>query len=326
MWKLRTLVVAMVAIISIVMTGCSKDTTPDGRKLYKVGVLQLAEHPALDAANKGVIDGLRSKGFTDNIVFDQQNAQGDQSNMNSIGQRFVATPVDAIVAIATPAAQAMANATKDIPIVATAITSFETARLVDSDAHPGGNVTGSTDMVSVDKKVKLIHDLIPNVKRVGTIYSSSEVNSQLQVQAFKEEAAKYGIELVEVTVSSVNDVPQAASDLASKGIDAVFFPTDNIVASSYATLVNLLNTYPIFPSDDTLMKDGGLASYSCDFYKLGVQTGEMLGRILLGEIQPENMPVEPTRDIKLVINRSEAARLGIIIPKNLQDEAVDVLP
>lgn len=323
MWKLRTLVIGL-CVIGLMITGCSKDTTSDGRKLYKIGVLQVAEHPALDAANRGVVDGLKAKGFSDNIVWDQQNAQGDQSNMNSIGQRFVATPADAIVAIATPAAQAMANATKDIPIVATAITSFETARLVDSDAHPGGNVTGATDMVPMDKKVKLIKQLMPGAKRIGTIYSSSEVNSQLQADLFKEEAAKYGMELVEVTVSSVNDVPQAAADLSSKGIDAVFFPTDNIVASSYATLVNLLSAYPIFPSDDTLMKDGGIASYSCDFYKLGVQTGEMLARILSGEVKPDALPVEPARDINLVINRKEAERLGITIPKELDEEAKEV--
>ena len=270
--------------------------------MYRVGILQLAEHPALDAANKGVVDGLREEGFVDNVILDHQNAQGDQSNLNTIAQRFVARNSDLVVAIATPAVQAMANATKDIPVLGTAVTSFTTARLVDSDEHPGGNVSGTTDMVPMEKRVELVH--------------------QLQAESFRKEAQKYGMELVEITVSNVNDVPQAANQLAIMGIDAVYFPTDNIIASSYANIVTIFSSanLPVFPSDETWLKTGGLAAYSVDFYRLGVQTGHMAARVLRGESTPDSMPIEMQEPIKFVFNQDEADRLHIQIPESLRQQ------
>ena len=162
-------------------TGCGTNgTTSNGE--YKVGVVQLVEHPALDAANKGFVDALKEKGLAEKIAFDQQNAQADQSNLNSIAQRFVSDRKNLILAIATPAAQSMANATHDIPILGTAITDYEAAKLVKSNEKPGGNVSGTSDMTPVEKEVDLIIALVPNVKRIGAIYTSSEINSQLQVE------------------------------------------------------------------------------------------------------------------------------------------------
>lgn len=324
MWKLglkKSLTIAALCVMGAVMIGGCGNGSGSGN--YKVGVLQLAEHPALDAANKGFVDGLASKGFKDNVKIDQQNAQGDQSNLNTIAQRFVADRPDLVVAIATPAVQAMANASHDIPILGTAVTSYVNAKLVDSNEHPGGNVSGTTDMIPMDNRVKLIKALVPNAKKIGTIYSSSEINSQVQADEFKKLAAAEGMELVTVTVSNVNDVPQAANDLLTKGVDAVYFPTDNIVASSYSNLVSILGAkkLPIFPSDDTLLKYGGLGAYSVDFYKLGFQTGEMAAKILSGEAKVEDMPIESQSPAKLVINQEEAKKLGITIPADLLKEA-----
>lgn len=166
MWKKRVVVAAATALMAVgLLGGCGSDNGSGADKTYKVGVIQLVEHPALDAANKGFVDGLASKGFKDNVKIDQQNAQADQSNLNSIAQRFVSDKEDLVLAIATPSAQAMANATKDIPILGTAITDYVQAKLVNSNEKPGTNVSGTTDMNPVEKQVDLITRILPNAKR-----------------------------------------------------------------------------------------------------------------------------------------------------------------
>ena len=171
MWK-KGLALLVVCLVGFLLWHESSLEAPGGGKMYRVGILQLAEHPALDAANKGIVDGLREEGFEDNVIIDHQNAQGDQSNLNTIAQRFVARNSDLVVAIATPAVQAMANATKDIPVLGTAVTSYTTARLVDSDEHPGGNVSGTTDMVPMEKRVELVHQFV-NTSHLATAYIAS---------------------------------------------------------------------------------------------------------------------------------------------------------
>ena len=208
-------VLAMLAML-VGVAGCGGDTKQAGKdKTCNVGILQLVEHPALDAANKGFVDGLKSKGFEEgkNIKFDRQNAQGDQSNLQTIAQRFVSNKVNLVCAIATPAAQTMANATKDIPIVGTAITDYKVAKLVKDNSQPGTNVTGTTDMNPVEAQIDLLVKIMPKARTVGFIYNSSEVNSQLQIDLAKKAAAARGLKTVEATVSSVNDIQQAAQSL-----------------------------------------------------------------------------------------------------------------
>ena len=156
--------------------------------MVTVGIAQLVEHGALDAANKGFVAGMASKGFkeNENVKYDRQNAQADQSNLQNIAQRFVSNKVDLICAIATPTAQTMANATKDIPIVATAVTDYEVAKLAASNNEPKGNVTGTSDMNPIDQQLELLLKIAPQTKNIGTVYSSSEVNSQLQVDVLKK--------------------------------------------------------------------------------------------------------------------------------------------
>lgn len=326
MWKKRVVVAAAAALMAVgLLAGCGSDSSndSDANKTYKVGVVQLVEHPALDAANKGFVDGLASKGFKDNVKIDQQNAQADQSNLNSIAQRFVADRDDLVLAIATPAAQAMANATKDIPILGTAITDYVQAKLVKSDEKPGTNVSGTTDMNPVEKQVDLITRILPNAKKVGIIYSASEVNSQLQAERMKKHAQEKGLEVVEMTVQNVNDIQQVAQNLVTQGVEAIYVPTDNVVVSAMPNLVKITDAakIPVFPGEDNVVKMGGLATYSVDYYQLGFQTGVMGAKILSGEAKIEDMPVESQKEFKLVINQDVANRLGITIPADVLQEA-----
>ena len=317
----KGIALALTAAALMAFTGCgTNETTSNGE--YKVGVVQLVEHPALDAANKGFVDALKEKGLSDKITFDQQNAQADQSNLNSIAQRFVSDKKDLVLAIATPAAQTMANASHDIPIMGTAITDYVTAKLVQSNEHPGGNVTGTSDMTPVEKEVDLIIALVPNVKRIGAIYTSSEINSQLQVEKMKAYAATKGITVVEATVSNVNDIQQAATNLVNQDVQAIYTPTDNVLASAMANLAQITDAakIPVFAADEGMTMTGGVATYSVDYYKLGYQTGLMAAKVLSGEAKVSDMAIETQKDIKLTVNEERAKKLGITIPDALRKD------
>ena len=261
--------------------------------MVTVGIAQLVEHGALDAANKGFVAGMASKGFkeNENVKYDRQNAQADQSNLQNIAQRFVSNKVDLICAIATPTAQTMANATKDIPIVATAVTDYEVAKLAASNNEPKGNVTGTSDMNPIDQQLELLLKIAPQTKNIGTVYSSSEVNSQLQVDVLKKLAGDKGINVIEATVSTVNDIQQAAHSLVGK-VDAVYVPTDNVMASSMPTLVAVTDEarLPVICGESDPVRAGGLATLGIDYYKLGEQTGVMAAEILSGKGKPQTMP------------------------------------
>ena len=306
----KGIALALTAAALMAFTGCgTNETTSNGE--YKVGVVQLVEHPALDAANKGFVDALKEKGLSDKITFDQQNAQADQSNLNSIAQRFVSDRKNLILAIATPAAQSMANATHDIPILGTAITDYEAAKLVKSNMNP------------VEQQVDLILKVLPNAKTIGTIYSSSEVNSQIQVEKMKAYAATKGIKVEEVTVSNVNDIQQAAQNLVSQRVDAIYVPTDNVVASAMSNLVAITDPakIPVFGGEDNHVKGGAVMSLSVDYYKLGYQTGLMAAKVLTGEAKVEDMPIEMQKEFKLVVNKDKLQKLGITLPEDLMNKA-----
>jgi len=306
--------VALSAIAVMAMVGgCGSNTATNDQK--KIGVIQLVEHPSLDAANKGFVDGLAAKGYKDgqNIKIDQQNAQADQSNLNSIAQRFVSDKKDLVLAIATPAAQTMANASHDMPIMGTAITDYVTAKLVQSNEHPGG--TGTSDMTPVEKEVDLIIALVPNVKRIGAIYTSSEINSQLQVEKMKTYAATKGITVVEATVSNVNDIQQAATNLVNQDVQAIYTPTDNVLASAMANLAQITDAakIPVFAADEGMTMTGGVATYSVDYYQLGYQTGLMAAKVLAGEAKIADLAIETQKEIKLTVNEERAKKLELFV-------------
>ena len=305
------------------MAGCGSEQSA-GNKTYKIGVVQLVEHSALDAANKGFVDGLKERGFEEgkNVTFDQQNAQADQSNLQNIAQRFVSGKMDLICAIATPAAQTIANATKDIPILGTAITDYVGAKLVTSNDRPGANVSGTSDMNPIKEQIDLLMKICPNAKTIGTIYCSSEVNSEVQVKAMKEYAESKGLTVKIATISTVNDIQQAAQSLVGE-VDAFYVPTDNIIASAMPNLVAITDAAkkPVFCGEPNMVKAGGLATYGIDYYKLGVQTGHMAADVLEGKAKPAEMPIQTAQDLKVVINKKNAAALGITLPADVLNGA-----
>ena len=304
--------------------GGGQKKAEDGKKMYKIGIVQLVEHNALDAANKGFVDGLKKRGYEEgkNIEIDRQNAQADQSNLANISQRFISNKSNLICAIATPAAQTVANATKDIPIVGTAITDYESAKLVKSNAKPGGNVTGTSDMNPIKEQVDLLMKFCPNAKTVGVIYCSSEVNSEVQVKAMKEYAASKGLKVETATISTVNDIQQAAQSLVSK-VDAFYAPTDNVLASAMPTLLSVTDPAkkPVICGEENMVKAGGLATYGIDYYKLGLQTGDMGADILDGKKKPADMPIQTAKDLKASVNKKSADALGVKIPDDVMKSA-----
>nr|WP_317302348.1 ABC transporter substrate-binding protein [Acidaminococcus timonensis] len=320
---LATLALAAM-VVGAAGCGSSTQTGSKDKKSYKVGVLQLVQHPALDAANKGFIDGLKSKGFEEgkNVTFDQQNAQGDQSNLQTIAQRFVSNKDDLVCAIATPAAQTMANASKEIPIVGTAITDYKVAKLVKDNSKPGTNVTGTTDMNPVEAQIDLLVKIMPKAKTVGFIYNSSEVNSQLQIDLAKKAAAARGLATVEATVSSVNDIQQAAQSLMGK-VDALYIPTDNVMASAMPNLIKITDEarIPVFCGEAGMLKSGGVATLGIDYYKLGFQTGEMAADILSGKAKPQDMAIQSQKTFTVSLNEEAIKKLGLTIPDDIRKEA-----
>ena len=324
--SMKGLVIGASLVMALgLLAGCGgeKKAAPE-KKMVKVGIVQLVEHSALDAANKGFVDGMAANGYkeNENVTYDRQNAQADQSNLQNIAQRFVSGKVDLICAIATPAAQTMANATKDIPIVGTAITDYAEAKLVASNKEPKGNVTGTTDMNPIKEQVDLMLKIMPQTKNVGVVYSSSEVNSQLQVKILKEVLAAKNINVVEATVSNVYDIQQAAQSLVGK-VDAVYAPTDNVIASAMPTLVAITDEakIPVFCGEGGMVKAGGLATVGIDYYKLGLQTGAMAARILSGKEKPATMAIESQKEMQTIVNTEAAKKLGITIPADVLEAA-----
>lgn len=325
--KVKMLALGLSTILAVgALAGCGSESSSSssGEKQYNVGIVQLVEHNALDAANKGFVDGLKERGYEEgkNITFDRQNAQADQSNLQNIAQRFVSAKVDLIYAIATPAAQTVANATKDIPIVGSAITDYVGAKLAATNEKPGANITGTSDMNPIKEQIDLLLKLCPNAKVIGTIYCSSEVNSEVQVAEMTKYAESKGLTVKVATISTVNDIQQAAQSLVGD-VDAFYEPTDNIIASAMPTLVAITDPAkkPVICGESNMVKAGGLATYGVDYYKLGVQSGHMAADILEGKAKPADMAIELAKELKLTINKKNAAALGITIPDDLAKDA-----
>ena len=320
--KVKALAAGLMLTLALGVMGCGGDKKEAPKKAEKVnvGIVQLVEHAALDAANKGFVEGLASKGYKEgqNIAYDRQNAQSDQSNLQNIAHRFVNNKVNLICAIATPAAQTVANVTSDIPIVATAVTDYKTAKLVKDNAKPGTNVTGTTDMNPVEQQLDLLLKLVPNAKSVGTIYCSSEVNSQLQIEILKKAAAAKGVTVKEATVSNVNDIQQAARSLVGK-VQAIYVPTDNVLASAMPTLVSVTEEakLPVICGEGGMVKAGGLATLGVDYYKLGFQAGEMAADILSGKSKPADMAIQAQKEFKAMVNLKEAEKIGLKVPEDV---------
>jgi len=329
MKKVFKLLLASLMLVSLVACSDSTtetDVTDDTTKVVNVGVLQLVEHVALDAATQGFYDAMAERGFIDgeNVIYDKQNAQGDMSNCETIANKFVNASVDLIFANATPAAQAAAAKTTDIPIVITAVTDPESAGLVDTNDLSNTNVAGTSDLTPVKEQIELLQDLIPDAEKVAIMYCSSEDNSIFQKDIAIAELEAAGLEYVEASVADTTTIQSVTESLIGK-VDAIYIPTDNLLAENMSTVSNITNEngIPVIVGEPGMVTLGGLATYGIDYYNLGVKSGQIAADILEGA-DPATMSIAylPADDCELVINQTTADLLGIQISAEVLENAV----
>lgn len=318
---IRKLITGLSLAGLILLGGCSNNKKSDsGQAVKHVGVLQVVQHPSLDKAYEGFKKGLKEEGYVEgkNLKIDYQNAQNSQDNLKSMSEKLVNEKSDLILGIATPAAQSVANATQDIPTVVTAVTDLKAAKLVNSDAKPGRNVTGTTDMVSIDKQIKLLLSIVPKAKTIGVMYNAGEANSKIQADLAVAALKKAGVKVLVKTANTTNDVQQVTETLAGK-VQGIYVPTDNTFASASSVIGKVVKEkkIPLVAGSTDQVKTGGLASIGIDYEALGEQTGKMAAKILAGKAKPANMPVEKANELKLVVNHKMAKALGID-PKSIK--------
>ena len=289
----------------------STESTGDGTT-YKIGVLQFTQHAALDKTNEGFIAALDDAGI--NYEIDQQNASNDQSTCQTIAEKLVNDGNDLIYAIATPAAQAVAGLTKDIPVVISAVTDPAESGLVADNNAPGGNVTGVSDLTPIKEQIDLLKQLIPDAQTIGVLYCSAESNSAIQAEMTREACEALGMEAVDYTVSNTNEIQTVVESMVGK-VDAIYAPTDNTIANGMATVGMIAsdNGLPVFAGDSGMVEAGGIATYAVDYYQLGYMAGEMAVDILVNGTDPAEMPIGylPTEKYELTINEDMAAKVGV---------------
>ena len=301
----------------------SEETNKVENKEVKVGVLQLLSHPALDQIYKGLEDGLKKEGYEvgKNLKIDLQNAQGDQSNLASMGQKLVTDNNDILVGITTPATLSLSNATKDKPIIMGGITYPVEAGLIKTEDKPGNNITGVSDRTPIKQQLEIMKKVLPSMKKVGILYTASEDNSVKQAQEAEKLAKELGLEVKVSTVANTNDIQQVTESLASQ-TDAIFVPIDNTIASAMATVVKVTDAkkIPVFPSADTMVADGGLLGLGVDQYQIGVETAKVVAKVLKGA-DTKDMPIVLANEGVIYLNEAKAKQLGIEIPKEIKDKA-----
>lgn len=310
---------------SLLLSACGNSGTDEAgdseEKTYKVGITQFVTHPSLDSATEGFKKALDEEGLT--VEYDEQNANGDQTTVQTIAANLVGDNADLIFANATPSALAALNATKDIPIVFTSVTDPVEVQLVQSMEEPGGNATGTADMHpdSIPNTVKFIHDNFPDAT-IGTVYSAGEPNSVVQVEKMREAAEELGMDApVESTVATSAEVKQAAESLVGKA-DVIFIVTDNTVVSALESVVQVANEedIPLFVGELDSVNRGGFAAYGFSYEDIGYEAGLMAAQILKGEKQPSELPAQYPQNLKLVINKKAAEEMNI----ELKDEWNDI--
>lgn len=288
------------------------------KDVFRIGISQFITHQSLDATREGFVDELAKQGYIEgkNIEIDLQNAQGEQRNLKTISQQL-AESSDVVLAIATPSAQSLANATQTTPVIFSAVTDPVSAKLVESREHPGGNVTGTSDQSSdaISTQINLIKKVLPKAKTIGILYTQSEPNSVVQKDEAKRLLEEKGFTVVEKTILDSNNVKAAAESLMTE-VDMVFVPTDNIISSTMETVkqVSIKHKVPVFGGSTEMVAVGGLYNYGTNYEELGRQTARMLIRVLKGE-KPENIAVELPEKLELHTNQEMADALGIDISK-----------
>ena len=320
---MKRFLAAVVAVTTaLALTACgssSTNTTTDDKSAestddttYKIGVLQLTQHAALDKANEGFIAALDESGIKYEV--DQQNASGEQSACQTIAEKLVNDGNDLIYAIATPAAQAVAGVTSEIPIVLSAVTDPAESGLVASNDAPGGNVTGTSDLTPVKEQIELLKQVLPDAKTEGILFCSSESNSEIQAAMAREACEANGLEHIDFTVSSSNEIQTVVESMVGK-VDVIYAPTDNTIAAGMPTVSMIAtdNGLPIICGEQGMVDAGGLATYGIDYYQLGYMAGQMAVEILRDGADPATMSIGylSADQCELSVNDETAAALGI---------------
>ena len=317
MKKLISLVLAAVMALSLVACGSgNKDKDTDtGDKTYKVGVVQLVQHEALDAATKGFTDALK-EALGDKVEVVEKNASGDSNNCSTIVNGFISDKVDLIMANATPALQAAASATSTIPILGTSVTDYATAlEIADWTGTVGGNISGTSDLAPLDKQAAMLQELFPNAKKVGMLFCSSEPNSKYQVDEVTKLLSAAGITCTEYTFTDSNDV-SSVTQKACDDSDVLYIPTDNTATSNTEAIANVVLAAgtPVIAGEAGICRGCGVATLSIDYYELGKITGQMAAKILTGEAEISTMPVEFAPTATKQANMANCEKLGITVP------------
>lgn len=317
--KLVTFIKAAVLGFSILSTYALAEAT-------YIATTAIVEHPALDAVRAGIKDSLYEHGYTDaNLKFTFESAQGNPATAAQIARKMIGDEPDVIVAIATPSAQAVASATRDIPIVFSAVTDPVGARLVRSIEKPGGNVTGLSDMLPLAQQLALMQEIVPGLKKLGVPYNPGEPNAVSIVEALKIIAKEQGIEIVESPASKSSDVALASQNLVGQ-VQAIYCPTDNTIISAFESVVKtgIDGQVPVFAADTDSVKRGAIAALGFNYYDLGKQTAEVILRVLAGE-KPADIPVKFAEGSNLWINPKMAARMGVTIPDSVTKRATEIV-
>jgi putative ABC transport system substrate-binding protein len=316
---MRKLLLALVAASAFAMPAKAQEVT--------VAITAIVEHPALDAARDGVKAALADAGYKEgeNIKFLYESAQGNPGTAAQIARQFVGEEPTVIVPISTPSAQAVVAATRDIPVVFTAVTDPVGAQLVTNLDKPGGNVTGLSDMSPVADHIKLIKEITPNVKTVGFVYNTAEANSTSTLAAMKAEAEKAGITIVESVATKSSEVQGATRALIGR-VDAIYIPTDNTIVSALEAAVGVAEEakVPLYSGDTDSVARGALASISFNYFDVGRQTGEIVARVLKGEA-PGDIKVNVASGTDLVINKKAAEKMGVTFSDDLVKRAKKVI-
>ena len=317
--KKRILAVVLGAVMVMSLAGCGSGTSgedkkasSDGEKTYTIGISQFAEHGSLDNCREGFLEGLKEEGIEEgkNLTVSVKNAAADQGTAKQISDSFVSDKVDLICAIATPSAQAAYNSAMDseIPVVYTAVTDPVAAKLAKDDGTAVGNVTGTSDELPIKAQLEMIREMMPDAKKIGILYTTSEANSVSALAKYDDLAGDYGFEIVEKGISQTADISLAADELLGE-VDCLTNLTDNTVVASLATILDKANAKKI---------PEGL-----DYVALGKQTGKMAAKILKGEKKASDMQFETITEPGFYVNNEVAKNLGITVPEDLQDKAVE---
>lgn len=325
MKKLLALMMAATLVLSMTACGGSKEEAPAADTpaaeenvtdeaatgdVYKIGVLQYVQHAALDASNEGFFAALDDAGIA--YEADQQNAAGEAASCDTIADTLVNNGNDLILAIATPAAQAVAGKTTEIPVILTAVTDPAESGLAETNDAPGANVTGTSDLTPVKEQMELLKEVLPETKTVGILYCSAEANSVLQADMAKAALEDLGIAYADLTVSNSNEIQTVVESAVGK-VDALYCPTDNMIAAGMATVAMVANEngIPVICGEEGMVNEGGLATYGIDYYQLGYLAGQMAVEILTNGANPAEMPIGylAAENCALTVNEETVAAL-----------------